>query len=178
MSTPLRPEPRPVRLADVVRLLDARLISPAVPAEGRVEISGVSLDSRAVLPGDLYAALPGRHTHGARFARGAVAAGAAAVLTDTEGAALCADVDVPILVIGEPRRRLGAVASFVYGDPGSAMQLLAITGTNGKTTVAAMVESGRARAPQPRVDARRRTVADTAMFQRRAVGWSSRIAKR
>jgi UDP-N-acetylmuramoyl-L-alanyl-D-glutamate--2,6-diaminopimelate ligase len=81
-------------------------------------------------------------TPGGALRPGAVAAGAAAVLTDTEGAALCADVDVPILVIGEPRRRLGAVASFVYGDPGSAMQLLAITGTNGKTTVAAMVESG------------------------------------
>ena len=52
-----------------------------------VELTGCTHDSRAVQPGDLYAALPGAHAHGADFADAAVAAGAVAVLTDPEGAA-------------------------------------------------------------------------------------------
>ncbi|MCW5950820.1 MAG: UDP-N-acetylmuramoyl-L-alanyl-D-glutamate--2,6-diaminopimelate ligase, partial [Propionibacteriaceae bacterium] len=54
-------------------------------------ITGVALDSRRVLPGDLYVALPGQVTHGAHFAHAAVEAGAAAVLTDPAGSALLAD---------------------------------------------------------------------------------------
>ena len=51
-----------------------------------VAVSGVTLDSRRVVPGDLYVGLPGQATHGARFAAAAVAAGAVAILTDAEGA--------------------------------------------------------------------------------------------
>src|ERR1700758_2248992 len=53
-------------------------------------LSGVTLDSRAVRPGDLYAALPGTRTHGAVYAEQAVAAGAIAILTDPDGRALAA----------------------------------------------------------------------------------------
>jgi UDP-N-acetylmuramoyl-L-alanyl-D-glutamate--2,6-diaminopimelate ligase len=107
-----------------------------------VPIGGVTLDSRSVQGGDLYAALPGRLTHGARFADAAVSAGAVAVLTDHEGAALCPGLSVPVVVVDQPRRLVAGIAARVYGEPGSALQVLGVTGTNGKTTVATMVESG------------------------------------
>lgn len=140
MPETLRPRTPPVRLQDVARVLD--LSSPASDAWSGVSVRGVTLDSRTVRPGDLYAALPGHVTHGARFVDGAVAAGAVAVLTDPTGAPDCAHAGVPVLVVPEPRAALGALSSFVYGDPARSLQILGITGTNGKTTVAAMVESG------------------------------------
>ncbi len=123
-------------------LAAASEVLPAAAATSDLRVSGVTLDSRAVLPGDLYAALPGRVTHGARYARAAVESGAVAILTDAEGAQLCADAGVPVLVVESPRRVLGGIAARVYGEPARALQMLGITGTNGKTTVASMVESG------------------------------------
>ena len=74
--------------------------------------------------------------------RAAVDAGALAVLTDSEGAGLCADAGVPVFVVEGPRQVLGDVAARLYGRPADELQMLGITGTNGKTTVASMVESG------------------------------------
>ena len=69
-------------------------------------VTGVSLDSRAVRPGDLYAALPGYHVHGGRFAADAVRLGAVAVITDDAGAAAIEEhgaPNVPVLVSDSPR---------------------------------------------------------------------------
>lgn len=107
-----------------------------------VTVTGVTLDSRTVRPGDLYAALPGASTHGAVHAGAAVAAGAVAVLTDPAGRAQAAATGVPVLVVGDPRAALGPIAVQVYRDPGASMTTLAITGTNGKTTVAHLLEAG------------------------------------
>ena len=107
-------------------------------------VTGVSLDSRAVRPGDLYAALPGHHVHGARFAADAVRLGAVAVITDDAGAAAIeaqGAPGVPVLVSDIPRARLGRIAATVYGDPGSDLTMIGITGTNGKTTTAYLLES-------------------------------------
>ena len=107
-------------------------------------VTGVSLDSRAVRPGDLYAALPGHHVHGARFAADAVRLGAVAVITDDAGAAAIeaqGAPGVPVLVSDIPRARLGRIAATVYGDPGSHLTMIGITGTNGKTTTAYLLES-------------------------------------
>ena len=78
-------------------------------------------DSRQVRPGDLYAALPGSHLHGAAFAAGAVDRGAVAVLTDAAGATDAAAADVPVLVVADVRGRLGDVAAWVYGHPAGAL---------------------------------------------------------
>ncbi|WP_445548460.1 MULTISPECIES: UDP-N-acetylmuramoyl-L-alanyl-D-glutamate--2,6-diaminopimelate ligase [unclassified Frankia] len=199
-----------------------------------VVVRGITHDSRAVRPGDLYAALPGARVHGAAFVRQAIAAGAVAVLTDRAGAdqimaaarssgtaagstagsdtagsgtaagstagrdvagsgtagrdvaggsaagrdvagsdmagsdaagsddgdvagggtAVDADTagadtaagagvaDVPVLVAADPRALLGPVAARVYGEPSTALTLLGVTGTNGKTTVAYLLEAG------------------------------------
>jgi UDP-N-acetylmuramoyl-L-alanyl-D-glutamate--2,6-diaminopimelate ligase len=129
------PRPLPHLLAEVPGL------RPAGDLGGTL-VTGCTLDSRAVRPGDLYAALPGARAHGADFAASAVAAGAAAVLTDERGAAQLAGSGVPVLVADDPRSVLGAVSRWVHGDPGAGMTLIGLTGTNGKTTTAFLVEAG------------------------------------
>ncbi|KGN40225.1 UDP-N-acetylmuramoyl-L-alanyl-D-glutamate--2,6-diaminopimelate ligase [Knoellia aerolata] len=106
-------------------------------------VTGVTLDSRAVQHGDLYAALPGARAHGADFAGQAAAAGASAVLTDPDGLQrMRADgVDLPAVVVADPRSVLGAVAAHVYGTTGQTLTMVGITGTNGKTTTAYLVAS-------------------------------------
>jgi UDP-N-acetylmuramoyl-L-alanyl-D-glutamate--2,6-diaminopimelate ligase len=108
-----------------------------------VVVTGVTLDSRAIRPGDLYAALPGANVHGARFVAAAVGLGAVAVLTDPAGAALLAlkEISVPVLVVPEPRATLGVVAALVYGRASQELTMLGITGTNGKTTTAYLLDS-------------------------------------
>lgn len=98
-------------------------------------VTGITLDSRSVQPGDIYAALPGGTTHGARFAAQAVAAGAAAIMTDPAGAALMGDADVPTVAVPDPRGLLGEVSAWVYGHPARDLTVIGVTGTNGKTTM-------------------------------------------
>jgi UDP-N-acetylmuramoyl-L-alanyl-D-glutamate--2,6-diaminopimelate ligase len=105
-------------------------------------VSGVTLDSRAVCPGDLYAALPGARMHGAAFCDDAVAAGAVAVLTDPDGRARAVASGVPVFVLTDPRARLGEIACWVYGDPSSQLGLIGVTGTSGKTTSTYLIEAG------------------------------------
>ncbi|MFC0624316.1 UDP-N-acetylmuramoyl-L-alanyl-D-glutamate--2,6-diaminopimelate ligase [Kribbella deserti] len=113
-----------------------------VPADaGGVAVTGVTLDSRSVKPGDLYAALPGTITHGAAFATQAKDAGAVAILTDQAGYDRAAAAGVPVLVTENPRNVLGAVAAAVYGRPTAGLKLLGVTGTNGKTTTSYLLDS-------------------------------------
>jgi UDP-N-acetylmuramoyl-L-alanyl-D-glutamate--2,6-diaminopimelate ligase len=123
-------------LADLVDRLG---VTDSVPS---VAVTGVTHDSAAVRPGDLYAALPGTRSHGAQFARAALAAGAVAVLTDQAGASVVGDVDAPVLVVDDPRARLGGIASWIYGDPSTRLRLLGVTGTNGKTTTTYLLDAG------------------------------------
>lgn len=109
-----------------------------------VLVTGISLDSRTVRPGDLYAALPGFNVHGARFAADAVRLGAVAILTDEAGADALRGAPipgVPVVVVPEPRNVVGRLAAEIYGDPASDLTMLGITGTNGKTTTAYLIES-------------------------------------
>lgn len=101
-------------------------------------ITGIAVDSRAVRPGELFAALPGTRVHGAAFAATALAAGAAAILTDAEGAALAsadlAAADAAIVVTEDPRAALARAAALWFGRQPAT--LVAVTGTSGKTSVA------------------------------------------
>ncbi|MCA1782969.1 MAG: UDP-N-acetylmuramoyl-L-alanyl-D-glutamate--2,6-diaminopimelate ligase [Dermatophilaceae bacterium] len=121
----------------------AEVAGGRVHGDGSVVVRGVTLDSRAVGAGDLYAALPGANVHGASFAASAVASGAAAILTDEEGRALVADAGVatPLLVVPDPRAVLGAVSAHVYGTTTLPVRLIGVTGTNGKTTTAYLLSS-------------------------------------
>ena len=100
-------------------------------------VTGITHDSRDVRGGDLYAALPGEHAHGLDFAADAERAGAVALLTDRPG-----PHPLPALVVPQPRKVLGRVAAWVYGDPSRAMNVLGVTGTNGKTTTAHLLDAG------------------------------------
>jgi len=100
-----------------------------------VEVSGVSLSSSAVEPGDLYVGVPGRNAHGARFAEAAAERGAVAVLTDAAGAELAAQSGLPIVITPDARAALGPVAAWIYRTAEEPATLFAVTGTNGKTSV-------------------------------------------
>ncbi|HET9859369.1 MAG TPA: UDP-N-acetylmuramoyl-L-alanyl-D-glutamate--2,6-diaminopimelate ligase [Nocardioidaceae bacterium] len=113
-----------------------------VNPDDQAAVTGVSLSSQRVRSGDLYAALPGSRAHGATFAGDAIAAGAVAVLTDPSGAELCGDLSVPVLVVERPRALLGSLAAKVYGEPAERLRLVAVTGTQGKTTTTRLAESG------------------------------------
>lgn len=108
---------------------DARL----EPVSARVEISAITLDSRKVAPGMLFAALPGTVVDGARFIPQALAAGAAAILCTREAAAENAP-SVPCLITENPRRALAEIAARFY--PAQPEAIVAVTGTSGKTSVA------------------------------------------
>ncbi|WP_175408408.1 UDP-N-acetylmuramoyl-L-alanyl-D-glutamate--2,6-diaminopimelate ligase [Streptomyces sp. TRM64462] len=138
--------PRPVQVRPTpLGELAARLGAPAPhephrPYEG--EVTGITHDSRAVRPGDVYAALPGARVHGADFAAQAADLGAVAVLTDPSGADRAAATGLPVLVVDDPRGRMGELAADIYGRPGGDLLQLGITGTSGKTTTAYLVEGG------------------------------------
>ncbi|MBI3685761.1 MAG: UDP-N-acetylmuramoyl-L-alanyl-D-glutamate--2,6-diaminopimelate ligase [Actinobacteria bacterium] len=139
MPRPSRP--RPHALADLAGWLG--LPPVAAPA---TTVTGITHASGLVRPGDLYVALPGGRTHGARFAGPAAAAGAVAVLTDRAGRELAELARLPVLVVDEPRLLLGRVADWVYGEPTAALLVLGVTGTSGKTTTAYLLEAGLAAA--------------------------------
>lgn len=107
-------------------------------AGGRdVKITGLTVDSRAVKPGMLFAALPGTHVHGATFIGKALRDGAVAILTDAKGAQIAADVlagsEAAVVVAQEPRQALAQTASLWFGPHPATV--VAVTGTNGKTSV-------------------------------------------
>jgi UDP-N-acetylmuramoyl-L-alanyl-D-glutamate--2,6-diaminopimelate ligase len=119
----------------------------AVPARGAVvpdiQVTGVTLRSRDVIASDLFAALPGASSHGARHVGEAVSRGAAAILTDAAGVAeIGDDIDVPVLIHPAPRAVLGELAATVYGHPSEKLRVIGVTGTSGKTTTTYLVEAG------------------------------------
>ncbi len=103
-----------------------------------VAIGRLSCDSRQVEPGDLFVALPGTRTDGARFVasackRGAVAVAGAAPLKVPKGVAR--------ITTAEPARFLARAAARFHGDPAAALTMVGVTGTNGKTTVTYLLEA-------------------------------------
>ncbi|GGR21104.1 UDP-N-acetylmuramoyl-L-alanyl-D-glutamate--2,6-diaminopimelate ligase [Streptomyces aurantiogriseus] len=133
--------PRPVQVSATPLAELADQLGATTP-EGAAEVTGITHDSRAVRPGDLYAALPGARLHGADFVTQAAGLGAVAVLTDPTGAERAAATGLPVLVVDDPRGRMGELAAAIYGHPGRDLLQIGITGTSGKTTTAYLVEGG------------------------------------
>ena len=133
---------RPAHPAGVLLVRLADRIGATGATDTDVRVTGVTLRSQDVRPGDLFAALPGARAHGARYAADAVAAGAVAVLTDPAGAAEFDTAGVPVLVHPQPRSVLGGLAAEVYGNPSTALRVIGVTGTSGKTTTTYLVEAG------------------------------------
>jgi len=101
-------------------------------------VTGVSYDSRTVTAGRVFVALRGQHADGTAFARQAIERGAAAIVSEQpapEG------VRVPWAMVEDARLALAVIAAAFYRDPSREMQVIGITGTNGKTTTAYLVAS-------------------------------------
>ena len=128
---------RPVELSDVAALSDAECVQGTT--RGHL-LSGISLASNRLWPGDLFVGLPGQHVHGASFAKDAVRRGAAAVVTDAQGATMCADLAVPVLVVADPRAILGRLSAEIFDHPSRSLHMLGVTGTQGKTTTTRLLE--------------------------------------
>ncbi len=131
----------PQALAVLLDRLAAEGLAVRATGDLSTTLTGISLDSRRVTPGDLYAAVPGAHGHGAAYWPQARDAGAVAVLTDAEGAE-SVGVDVPVLVVPAVRPALGRVSALVYGEPATRLRMIGVTGTQGKTTTTRLLESG------------------------------------
>ncbi len=108
---------------------------PSGPAGDQdVEISSLAYDSRAVTDGTLFFCVPGFRADGHRFAPAAVQAGAAALVVERP-----LGLGVPELQVASVRAAMAPLAARFYGSPGDELQVVGVTGTNGKTTSAYLV---------------------------------------
>jgi UDP-N-acetylmuramyl-tripeptide synthetase len=105
-------------------------------AAAGVEVTGLAEDSRLVKPGDLFVAVRGLTVDGHDFAGSAVGAGAVAVVAER-----ALGLPVPCIVVEDPARALALAAFRLEGEPSRRLELVGITGTNGKTTTTYLVES-------------------------------------
>ncbi len=123
-----------MRLAD---LIPAELDAGALAGEAAaVEIDGLAYDSRRVEPGALFFCVPGERSDGHDHAAQAVAAGAAALVVERS-----LGLGVPEVLVSSARAAEGPVAARFYGDPSATLEVVGVTGTNGKTTTAYLVRA-------------------------------------
>jgi UDP-N-acetylmuramoyl-L-alanyl-D-glutamate--2,6-diaminopimelate ligase len=115
--------------------------------ETRGELSGVSLTGLTLAtadlrPGDVFVAVRGVNRHGAEFAAAAADKGAVAIVTDAEGAGVAGSTGLPVIVVEDPRGLLGELSAWVYGTgrDDHLPILFGTTGTNGKTSVSHLLE--------------------------------------
>ena len=99
-------------------------------------VTGLTYDSTSVAAGDLFFCIPGTRADGHDFAATAVEKGAAALVAERP-----LDVTVPVILVSDSRRAMGRIASGFYGRPSEKLLLLGVTGTNGKTTTAFLIDA-------------------------------------
>ena len=128
----MRPQTKPQLLSAIVagaHLDDARTTGDDVL------VTGITHDSREVVAGDIYVAVPGFNRHGIEFAQSAIDAGAVAIASDAEGCAQAKALGIPSIQLVDVRRDMAHLAAQVYGHPEQCLHLVGVTGTNGKTTI-------------------------------------------
>ena len=103
----------------------------------KISITGITSSTSEIETGDLFCAFAGANVHGASFASDAIKNGAAAILTDSEGAKLIKGL--PLLIVSNPRKNAALLSSWFYGEPMRDLLSIGITGTNGKTTVTTLI---------------------------------------
>ncbi len=108
-------------------------------AASSVLIRELTLDSRKVLPGDLFLAVPGTAQDGRLHIADAIARGAAAVAYEAEGASEMRDSAADLIAMKGLSGQLSAIAGRFYGEPSRALRLVGVTGTNGKTSVSQLL---------------------------------------
>ncbi len=111
-------------------------VEQAAAAGADVQITALAYDSRGVRPGALFFCVSGLRSDGHDFAPAAVAAGAAALVVERP-----LGLGVPEVLVSSTRGAMGPIAARFYGDPTSELQVVGVTGTNGKTTTAFLVQA-------------------------------------
>ena len=111
---------------------------PGADAPSAGAVTGIAYDSRAVKPGHVFIALKGLHADGVSFARQAIERGAVAIVSEQPAPP---DVALPWTMVGDARLALALLAAAFHHHPSAEMQVVGITGTNGKTTTAHLVAS-------------------------------------
>jgi UDP-N-acetylmuramoyl-L-alanyl-D-glutamate--2,6-diaminopimelate ligase len=104
---------------------------------GEIVVSGLSLDSREITTGDAFVALRGGKGHGMDFAAKAVENGAAVILA--EGPFDAADPGVPVVTVKDLREHTGSIAARFHREPTRALDVIGVTGTNGKTSTVQLI---------------------------------------
>jgi len=128
---------RPVADFSIALKEVAQLIGAELKNESNVIITGITQSDAEVEPGDIFLAIPGSKVHGANFIHSANERGAVAIVTDLEGSKK--SHDLPTLVVADVRRAGALIASSLYASPTRDLASIAITGTNGKTTVTTLL---------------------------------------
>jgi len=126
-----------VTVADIAARIMSGGRSASVHGDGSVVLHGVTHSSANVNAGDLFACIRGRRHDGHDYAVSAVESGAVALLVER----ICHEAECPQIVVDDVRGVLGDVASAICGDPSQRLTVIGITGTNGKTTTAAMIDT-------------------------------------
>jgi UDP-N-acetylmuramoyl-L-alanyl-D-glutamate--2,6-diaminopimelate ligase len=135
-SSPSRVSPRSLKLRDLFLGTEASI----PPAAQEMEIRQVACDSRKVQPRALFFALHGAKVDGNAFIRDAVSRGAAAIASE-ENAPAAIPSSVAWIQVREARKALAVTAANFFGHPANALQLVAVTGTNGKTTTTSLIDA-------------------------------------
>ena len=117
----------------------AQRLGVTVRGPGDPHVTGLHHDSRKVEPGDLFVARRGERSDGLRFVRQAIEQGAVAVLAESQHPPV--DADVPVLLVPDIRTAIGDASNVIYGDPTAHLDVVGITGTNGKTTSSYLVRA-------------------------------------
>ena len=128
-----------MKLSDLLSAIETQTAGGTADRSGRgsdPEIGSIHCRAQEVRKGGLFIAIPGFVADGHAFIDIATANGAAAVLTEIPVQKDCLVIRIP-----NSRRALSAVASRFFGDPSGRLVLVAVTGTNGKTTVTYLIES-------------------------------------
>lgn len=110
-----------------------------IPAADATRVSGLSMDSRRTRPGDLFLACHGTRTSGTHYLQAAVDAGAAVIAAEADADAAESVGGVPVIAVNDLRHKAGVIAARFYGHPSERMNVVGITGTNGKTSVASFI---------------------------------------
>lgn len=146
----LRPQNPPAhRLADLAAHLGASIErrggddeAQGAETDASASVTGLTLATADLRPGDLFVAVQGATRHGAEFAGDAAVRGAVAVVTDATGRERALGSGLPTIVVPDPRGILGALSAWVYstGPEDTLPILFGTTGTNGKTSVSHLLE--------------------------------------
>ncbi len=128
--------PRPLAGIALGELLaDLNLSHASLPVElTSLMVSGLQLDSRKLVPGDLFIAYPGLQSDGRAYLSQAQAAGAVAALVESDGFNATNETPLPAIAIDNLAHKVSAIAGRFYADPSASLSVIGITGTNGKTT--------------------------------------------